>query len=157
MSLAKSIVSAFVLALPLSFSVATLGGCESVQGVADSASMVQKLVGDWNLSSLKGVDVASLLPKGAKLPSLAFSPDGSVSGTSGINRLASSIDLDALAKGQFKLAPAASTKMAGSPEAMNFESNFLSSLGEATGFSVKDDSLSLSNAAGELMRFVRAN
>ncbi len=156
MALAKSIAAALVLTLPLTFSVATLGGCESAQGVADSASMVQKLVGDWSLSSLNGVDVASLLPEGVKLPSLAFSPDGKVSGTSGINRIASSIDIDALAKGQFKLAPTVSTKMAGSPEAMDFESKYLGALGEVTDFSMKGDSLSLSGVAGELMKFVRA-
>ena len=149
-------VAVVVSALALPLSLATLGACESMQSVTNSASAIQKLAGDWNLSSLRGVDVASMLPKGMKLPSLSFSNDGSVSGNSGINRLASSLDLDALAKGQFKLAPSAGTKMAGSPEAMAFENDFLKTLGEVTGFSAKGDSLTLSNAAGELMKFVRA-
>lgn len=143
-----------VLALPAS--LGTLSGCESSQSITDSAAMIQKLTGDWNLASLNGTDIASLMPKGVKIPSLSFTPEGKVSGTGGINRLASSLDLEALAKGEFKLAPAASTKMAGSPEAMAFEDSFLKTLGEVTGFSVKGDSLSLSSAADELMKFVRA-
>lgn len=145
-----------VAAVALPASLTTLTGCESTQSISDSASMIRKLTGDWNLSSLKGMDVADFMPAGIKLPSLSFTPDGKVSGTGGINRLASSLDLDALAKGQFKLAPAASTKMAGSPEAMAFEGSFVKALGEVTGFSVKGDTLSLTDATGELMKFARA-
>lgn len=154
MHLARIALAASILALPLT--ATTLSGCQSGQSVTDSAAMIQKLTGDWNLSALNGVDISSLLPSGMRVPSLSFTPDGKVSGTGGINRLASSLDLDALSKGQFKLAPAASTKMAGSPEAMAFEDSFLKALGDATGFNVKGDTLSLSNAAGELMKFVRA-
>lgn len=153
MGLARLAIAASILALPVA--ATSLGGCATTESITESASMIQKLAGDWNLTSLKGADVSSLMPKGVKLPSLSFSPDGKVSGTSGINRLASSIDLDALAKGQFRLAPAVSTKMAGSPEAMDFESSFLGALGEATGLSLKGDSLSLNGAAGELMKFAR--
>jgi heat shock protein HslJ len=154
MHIARIALAASVLILPLT--AGSLAGCQSGQSVTDSAAMIQKLVGDWNLSSLNGVDVGSFIPKGMKVPSLSFTPDGKVSGTGGINRLASSLDLDALSKGEFKLAPTASTKMAGSPEAMAFEDSFLKALGEATGFNVKGDTLSLSGAAGELMKFVRA-
>jgi heat shock protein HslJ len=154
MHLTRVALIATALALPAS--LGTLSGCQSSQSITDSATMIQKLAGDWNLASLKGTDIASLMPKGVKIPSLSFTPEGKVSGTGGINRLASSLDLEALAKGEFKLAPTASTKMAGSPEAMDFEDSFLKTLGEVTGFSVKGDSLSLSGAAGELMQFVRA-
>lgn len=154
MHLARIALTASILGLPLA--AGTLGGCQSGQSVTDSAAMIQKLTGDWNLSSLNGVDISSVLPAGMRIPSLSFTPDGKVSGTGGINRLASSLDLDALSKGQFKLAPTASTKMAGSPEAMAFEDSFLKALGDATGFNVKGDTLSLSGAAGELMKFVRA-
>lgn len=145
-----------ITAIALPASLGTISGCQSGQSITDSAAMIQKLTGDWNLASLRSTDITSLMPKGVKIPSLSFTPEGKVSGTGGINRLASSLDLDALAKGEFKLAPTASTKMAGSPEAMAFEDSFLKALGDATGFNVKGDTLSLSGAAGELMKFVRA-
>ena len=154
MHIARIALAASILGIPLA--AGTLCGCQSGQSVTDSAAMIQKLTGDWNLSSLNGVDISSLLPAGMRVPSLSFTPDGKVSGTGGINRLASSLDLDALSKGQFKLAPTASTKMAGSPEAMAFEDSFLKALGDATGFNVKGDTLSLSGSAGEVMKFVRA-
>jgi heat shock protein HslJ len=117
--------------------------------------MIDQLTGDWNLTSIQGTPLT--LPQGARQPTLNFTNDGKVSGTGGVNRLASSIDLPSLAKGQFKLAPAASTKMAGPPEAMALEDTFYRLLGEATGLSIDGDSLSLSGAAGELLKFVRAN
>ncbi|MBX3361051.1 MAG: META domain-containing protein [Phycisphaeraceae bacterium] len=154
MHLARIVIIGSALSLPLA--ITSLTGCQSGQSMTDSASMIQKLTGDWNLTALRGADLSTIMPQGLRVPSLSFTEDGKVSGTGGINRLASSIDLEALAKGEFKLAPTASTKMAGSPEAMNFEDSFLKALGEATGLSVKGDTLSLSNAAGELMKFARA-
>lgn len=153
MQLTRTTLLVAALALPASFT--TLSACQSGQSVTDSASMIQKLAGDWSLASLQGTDVASIIPRGVKIPSLSFTPEGKVSGTGGINRFASSIALDALAKGEFKLAPAASTKMAGSPEAMAFEDSFFKALGEATGFKVSGDTLSLSGVSGELMKLVR--
>jgi heat shock protein HslJ len=118
-------------------------------------SAIKGLTGDWNLSKLGGVDVGSLLPAGAKVPSLNFAQDGKVSGFSGVNRLASSLDLGKLAKGEFSMAPAASTRMAGPPESMKVEDQFLAALGKATGYKLDGNSLSLTDKAGELLKFVR--
>lgn len=133
----------------------TTAGCQSTQNATESRPMIDQLVGDWNLTSLQGTPLT--LPQGARQPTLSFTPDGKVSGTGGVNRLASSIDLPSLAKGQFKLAPAASTKMAGPPEAMALEDTFYRLLGEATGLSIDADTLSLTNTGGELLKFVRIN
>ncbi len=124
-----------------------------------ASSLVQ---GDWTLDSLAGQSADSWLSKlgqGGRLPSMLVGEDGSVSGFSGLNRWTSSLDLNKLAGGDFDLSPAAATKMAGSPEAMNLESQFFNALSQVEGFDLKslsDGALRLLDSNGaELMKFVR--
>lgn len=93
-------------------------------------------------------------PEG-KLPSLSFASDGKVSGFTGVNRLTSSLDPARLAKGDFSLAPAATTRMAGAPQAMSVESQFTSLLHQATQFKLDGNKLSLLDKGNELLGFVK--
>lgn len=153
---AGTILVTALVSMALCSATLTVSGC---QGGGDLTSMagqgIKALTGEWDLSKLAGVDVSSLLPQGSKVPSLSFLEDGKVSGFTGVNRLSSSLDLSKLAKGEFALAPAATTRMAGPPEAMNVESQFLSALSKATGYQLDGNKLNLSDKAGELLSFVR--
>ncbi|MCC6675968.1 MAG: META domain-containing protein [Phycisphaerales bacterium] len=134
-----------------------MAGCSSSGGSAGASSLtsIKDLAGEWTLSKLEGTDIASLLPASMKKPTLGIGADGKVSGFTGVNRLTSSIDMDALMKGQFKLAPAATTRMAGPAEAMNVESKFLNGLMQAKSAKVSGGTLSLSDGAKELLSFVK--
>lgn len=131
-------------------------GCESMGSAGGSSlTSIKDLVGQWTVTQLDGTDIGKLLPASLKKPSLDFGSDGKVTGTTGLNRLTSMIDTEALMKGQFKLAPAATTKMAGPKEAMDVESKFLNALTNAKNFKLSGDSLSLTDGAKELVRFVK--
>lgn len=134
-----------------------LTACQSGPSSGSEASL-SSLLGDWTLQSLGGEDVASALPAGAKAPNLRVSPEGRVSGFGGVNRLSSSLDVEAITKGDFKLSPIAATKMAGPPELMQLEDRFTRLLGEAAGFKVSGDTVQLFDAGKQpLMRFVRGS
>lgn len=135
----------------------TISGCQSGGGRSSTVVTrgIQALTGEWDLSKLAGVDVSTLLPHDLRPPSLNFGDDGRVSGFAGVNRLSSSLDLGQLAEGRFALAPAAVTKMAGPPKAMELEDRFLAALTKATGYSVTGNRLTLTDKATELMEFVR--
>lgn len=131
-------------------------GCESM-GKMGSGSMasLKDLAGEWTLSKLEGTDLASLLPASMKKPTLGIGADGKVTGFTGVNRLSSMIDTEALLRGEFKLGPAVTTKMAGPPEAMAVESKFLEALSRAKGAKVSGGELSMTDGAKELLRFVK--
>lgn len=143
------IISAVAVALA---AIVWFTGCQSG---ASSLTSIKNMVGEWTLSKLEGTDIGSLLPASMKKPTLGFGADGKVTGFTGVNRLSSSIDMDALMRGEFKLAPAATTKMAGPAEAMNVENKFLSGLTQAKNFKLSGDSLTLSDGAKQLMTFVK--
>lgn len=134
-----------------------LAGCKSSGSAAGGSAMtsIKDLTGDWTLAKLQGVDLATLLPTSMHKPNLSFGPDGKVSGFTGVNRLSSALDLEALAKGQFKLGPAITTRMAGPPEAMSVENKFTTALQQATGAKVSEGTLTLTDGAKELLSFVR--
>lgn len=134
---------------------ASAGGSGGNSGGSSGVASIKNLVGEWTLSKLEGADIASLLPASMRRPSLAFGSDGKVSGSTGINRLTSMIDTQALMRGEFKLAPTATTKMAGPAEAMDVESKFLSALTRAKSAKVSGNTLSLSDGARELLSFVK--
>lgn len=151
----------FAAALISLASLSTLGGCQSggnaAGGASDMTNAVGKLAGDWVLKKIEGADVASLLPAGARPPSLNFGDGGRVSGFGGVNRLAGSLDLDALTRGDFKIGQMISTRMAGPPESMQIEDRFTRLLGDANGFKFGSrDSLSLTRDGTSLLDFVRA-
>jgi heat shock protein HslJ len=119
-----------------------------------------QLAGEWALTQLGGNNIASTLSTipGGKAPSLNFAKDGAVGGFSGVNRIGGGkLDPAALAQGKLSLGNLFSTKMAGPPEAMKLENDFLAALGKATNFKLLDGGkgLSLSDGASELLRFAK--
>lgn len=154
----RSLVTASILTFGFLAAAITAPGCQSggTKAITDMAtSSIKSLVGDWDLTKLSGVDISSLLPQGSKVPSLSFLDDGKVSGSTGVNRLTSSLDLSKLAKGDFSLAPAATTRMAGSPQAMTVEQQFTSLLSQANQFKVSGNNLTLLDKGKELLGFVK--
>lgn len=135
-------------------SLALLPGCDSVQKVTEYVNAAQNIVGEWKLDELMGQS-ANLLGTGGKTPGFTVSENGQLSGFAGVNRFTSKLDMDKLLQGDFSLAPAAATKMAGSPEAMNLEDRFLNALTDATGFDLSDGQLTLKKGAETLMKLVK--
>ena len=123
--------------------------------VADAA---KALVGDWNLQSIGGDDISKIVPKGMMRdkPGLSIAKDGRVGGFGGVNRLMSKLDLEALTKGEFKLAPVASTMMAGPSEAMTLEQRFTAALNQTRGFALNGDNLTLrAEDGGDLLNLIK--
>ena len=72
-------------------------------------------------------------------------------GHTGVNRLSGAADAGALRKGEFRSGPVTMTRMAGPPEAMALESEFVDLLSRATRYRVDEGPvLVLSNESGEL-------
>lgn len=135
----------------------TMTACETLEstGLGSATNVISQLTGDWQLSELAGQAVSELLPAGAALPGISFGQDGSVSGSTGVNNFFGNLDLGELAKGNFNLGDLSQTRMAGSPEAMAVENQFLSLLQQVTGFDISGDTLTLlGSGARELMKFV---
>ncbi|MBS0189739.1 MAG: META domain-containing protein [Phycisphaerales bacterium] len=153
------LVGVVVSSLVLSGGMCALWACESDKAHhGPSAPSIQNLAGTWTLDSLLGQPFAQLVPQdaAAKRPTLDIRPDGKVSGFAGVNRLTSSLDVEGVKKGQFKLSPAAVTRMAGPAYAMALESKYLDALNKATGFRMEGSSLVLLDGTTEMASFTRS-
>lgn len=115
------------------------------------------VVGEWILTAIGGE--AFDLPAGARTPTLGIAPDALASGLAGINRYSGSLDRlpPASARGPFHAGPFAVTRMAGPPEAMDFETRFLTLLADADAFEIDSGSLVLTGPGGEHLRFAPAD
>jgi heat shock protein HslJ len=136
-------------------SMSNSGNLTQFTNVADAA---KALVGDWNLQSIGGQNIGSIVPKGMMKdkPGLSISKDGRVGGFGGVNRLMSNLDFESLTRGEFKLSPVASTMMAGPTEAMTLEQRFTSALNQARGFALNGDNLTLRGAdGGDLLNLIK--
>jgi heat shock protein HslJ len=146
-------------ALLVSFGGISMTGCSStgIAGLAAGKDPLSQLAGEWTLSQLGGSPIAGLLA-GGKAPTLNFAKDGVVSGFGGVNRFGGGkVDASQLAQGNLNLGNMFSTKMAGSPEAMKLESDYLAALSNAKSFKLMDGGkgLSLTDGASELLRLVK--
>jgi heat shock protein HslJ len=136
-----------------------VSGCKAsgnTQNQGDRVTM-SNLAGDWTLRQIRGADVSSMLPAGARAPTLTFASDGHVSGFAGVNRASGSLDTAALDQGRFTLSPMAVTKMAGLPQAMALEDKFLGSLNEVNAARIQGDTLTLSKGNTPLLQFTRGH
>jgi heat shock protein HslJ len=118
-----------------------------------SSSLPAPLAGTaWQLVAMPGAELA---PAGARGPlTLGFDAAGRVAGMSGVNRYGAHVDAG---PGWLRVGGAMSTRMAGPPEAMALESEFLSRLQRAGGWRIDGDRLRLLDAKGlELMTLRRA-
>lgn len=154
--LSACIAGAALVALP---------ACDTTGNSSDMTTLLDnvqdRILGDWTLDALNGVDADSLLAAAGldRAPNLSIAEDGRVSGFAGVNRLSSGLDLSKLSSGAFDLSPAAVTRMAGPPEAAALEQDFLSALSNATSLdpsALTDGVLRLLGENGqELLRFIR--
>ncbi|MBL8876453.1 MAG: META domain-containing protein [Phycisphaerae bacterium] len=138
-----------------------IAGCasESASGYASEAKAIQSLIGNWTLDSIGDKSLAMLVPQdvAVKKPTLDISADGKVSGFAGVNRLMSSLNMDALSKGEFAMSPAATTMMAGPEYAMKLEQQYLGALAKVRNFKVDGSKLTLTDGANQIMQFVRGS
>lgn len=91
-----------------------------------------RLVGTWRVVRLAGEPVTGV--------ELAFATDGSVSGSTGVNRLFGGYTLS---DAQLVLGPLATTRMAGTAEAMAVEARLLALLAEPLDVDADGTGLSL--------------
>lgn len=115
---------------------------------ASPAAIPGELVGTWTLVALDGAPVTEV----GKTPTLEILEDGSVGGVGGVNRFHTQLEVT---DGRLGFGPAAATKMAGPPEAMELESTFLTRLGAVSTFDIDDETLRMWAGDNEALRFVR--
>ncbi len=75
----------------------------------------------WQVASIDAADVAD------PAPTLVLDPGGTVSGSSGVNRFRGTYEL---AESMLEIGPLVTTRLAGTPEAMEVEHLFLTVLAE---------------------------
>ncbi len=103
----------------------------------------------WRLDAMPGSGAALA---GVE-PTLGFEASSRVTGNAGINRFNAEV---AVGEGWLRVGPAMSTRMAGPPEAMALEAEFLARLKRAGHWRARGDRLRLLDAAGaELLSFHR--
>lgn len=117
---------------------------------ATAPAQLDQLTGMWQM-------VIDDLPIGARIPTLSVGTSGGVSGRGPINRYQATLDVAALGEGQFLVGPPRTTRMAGPPQAMGLEREFLSALAAAREAVFIDGELVLRNGGGELLRFRRVS
>lgn len=106
----------------------------------------------WRLDAMPGAAIETTGPRGA--PTLRFDAGARASGDAGVNRFGARLDAGA---GWLRVSAPMLTRMAGPPEAMALESEFLGRLARAGHWRVDADRLRLLDAAGgELMSLRRA-
>lgn len=113
--------------------------------LADPARLAGR---EWRVIAVAG----SRLPAGTRV-SLAFQPDGRVSGRSGCNRFAgkATVGNDAITFG-----PLASTRMACPPPLMQLETSVLAVLGSARTWTIERGRLTISATDGRTIEARRA-
>ena len=149
MSPKSRIPQLLLVALLLAFGVAP--AC-ATKGHHETHAAVAALEGEW---ILVGFAPGDALPSGAAAPTLAVTSDGKLSGFAGVNSYSGQLDLSELRVGRFQTGPLAATLMAGSPEAMEVERQFLQALGEADGYRASASDLALTHAGRDVARFRR--
>lgn len=101
-----------------------------------------RLLGLWEMENTpEGIDA-----------NLVFLPDGGLAGSTGVNNFFGTFSTG---DGLLTLTVDGMTRAAGSPEAMDFERNFIEILTLANGFAADDDELLLLNDGTRLAAFER--
>ena len=129
-------------------------GCETTSDATPPIPL-PVIVGDWRLVQFGEEAPASLPAEQDQRPTLVIDEAGKVNGFAGVNRYGSELSADELAEGMFFLGTIVSTRMAGPREAMDLETRFLRTLGEASTFRVDGEVLVLETGGESLLRFTR--
>lgn len=132
-----------------------LVGCVAGGKAGGEPPSMALLAGDWTVRTIMGKDVSAMLPEAGRVPYVTITSEGQFGGFSGVNRVASRLDVPAIARGEFRLAPVMMTKMAGPPEAMAVERRFAEALGKVSAFTIDGEMLRLSDGRSDVMTLVR--
>ena len=132
-----------------------LAACASNRraGSPDHSAVLDSLrSGTWTLAELNGAAVNS--PRNP--PSLTFEGER-VTGSTGVNQLSAPYTATptSASGGIIAFADFITTKMAGPPEAMNLEQQFVAALAEADEFSADANTLTLLSDGKPVLQFVR--
>jgi len=126
-----------------------LSGCASYSPPGSTPAYA----GTWNLITLDGMDIFSMLPSGARLPSLTIAADGRITGYTGMNTLSTFVDPSLLANGNFNFGNAVTTGRRGSPQETIVESAFLTDLAKVDYFSISEGTLTMSKGDQHFLVF----
>ena len=129
------------LAAGMLAALACASSCNSTKQSVDEVP--RALRGRWMVAELEGMDVEALEQSGSSLPFILIDTEGQISGYGGVNRLGSTLDLEVLGGGQFKLTPITTTMMAAEPELMARELRFTQALQDARAYRLDGDRLEL--------------
>lgn len=123
-----------------------LAGCQTTQTTDPEESLVGTT---WQLQYMEGYDLERI--EGLERPTLLLdSQTRRAGGSSGVNRYSMGYILEGTS---LRFEQGASTRMAGPPEAMDFEQAFLDSLQTVTSWSLQDGTLVLSSEGIPALRF----
>lgn len=111
--------------------------------------------GEWVLASIEDEPISRAVPRSARTPIVRIDESGAVSGNAGVNRFTGSVRAADLAVGGFTLSPLATTRMAGTAEAMGFESRFLDALSRVDAYEARSNALFLMQDTRTLLSFDR--
>lgn len=100
--------------------------------------------GEWIVTAIGAVEVG-----GGSPPTIVFTREGHVAGTTGINRFSGGYRLE---EGALTISPLLMTRMAGPPELMDQERRFAEALGAVTSAVLEGDTLRLGGAAPLTLR-----
>jgi len=118
-----------------------------------NAAELEALVGSWALVALDGEPVDEI----GKQIALEIREDGRIGGSSGVNRIMTQLNTEALADGRIGFAPTAGTMMAGPPRAMEIEQVFLQRFGAVSTYAIEGDTLRMWAGDNEALTFERAD
>jgi heat shock protein HslJ len=124
--------------------LAALVSTSACNATKQSVDEVPRMLrGRWVLAELEGIDVKELEASGSRLPEILIDTEGQISGYGGVNRLGSTLDLDILGGGQFRLSPITTTMMAAEPDLMARELRFTQALQDARAYRLDGERLEL--------------
>ncbi len=142
-------LAAMTLILPM---MLALPGCLSTEP-AHGRAMMPHLRGPWTLTAIDGRDLPGTFA--SKPLTLVIELDGKVAGFAGVNRYFGAIDLPLLDAGLFTITGIGATKMAGPPEWMELEAQYLRRLGDADRAIVRNGRLELTEGDEPSLTFRR--
>jgi len=132
---------------------AGIGACAS--GEKPHTTEAFSPVGQWRLIAIQGERVDP--PEGARQPTLTIREDGSVGGSAGINRYSGALDTEAWREGRWVMSPVITTRMGGTPAAMDFEQRYLEHLTQVDAFVPGSTTLDLMGDDAFMLRFDRVD
>jgi heat shock protein HslJ len=111
---------------------------------------LEQIRGEWVAVTIQGVAASP-----DRTPTLLFDDAEQVAGHSGVNRFSGNLDSKSLASGAVRMGPFGATRMAGPPELMRQEQQFLEALEQARTIKMTAGQLILSNGQTTLLTLRR--